>query len=101
MLCKLCANDHLQDEGCDGTQYDADGIPRDRTPTLADWAKDQRCKVNYRDATGADWISKPERACWASIPDRNLLDRRTAWNLSDYTVTTVTGGSIWFARKRI
>lgn len=35
-----------------------------------------------------------------SIPDGRLVDRSEAWHLSDYVVSSVVGGSLWFSRRR-
>ena len=36
-----------------------------------------------------------------SIPDvSNLVDRSDAWHLSDYLVSSVQGGSIWFSPRK-
>jgi hypothetical protein len=33
------------------------------------------------------------------IPDGRLVDRAAAWRLSDYAVSSVAGGSIWFVKR--
>jgi hypothetical protein len=33
------------------------------------------------------------------IPDGRLVDRAAAWHLSDYAVSSVAGGSIWFTKR--
>ncbi len=64
-----------------------------------------RRKIAANPMTLKEWIAKqPVRirkhgSAWV-IPDvSGLVDRRQAWQLSDYLVSSVTGGSIWFVRK--
>lgn len=61
--------------------------PRSRRLTLKRWA----AKQPYR-------IHQSGRSC--SIPDGRLVDRSGAWNLSDYAVSSVAGGSIWFTPRK-
>ena len=57
--------------------------------TLAEWAEKQPYRI----------VSCGERDC-QSIPDANtLVDRSEAWHLSDYLVSSVAGGSIWFVKR--
>lgn len=55
--------------------------------TLKEWAAKQPYIVRQHEA-GAWWI-----------PDGPLVDRAGAWNLSDYRVSSVAGGSIWFMKR--
>jgi hypothetical protein len=55
----------------------------------------------------SQWAAKqPYRVEWfdyrnvAVIPDQNIVDRWAAFHLEDFTVSSVTGGSIWFVRRK-
>lgn len=53
--------------------------------TLAQWSAKQPYTLN-KHMHGQYWI--PDAA--------SLVDRAQAWRLSDYLVSTVSGGTIWF-----
>lgn len=56
--------------------------------TLAEWAEPQ------------PYIVRLHRNGAMHIPDSTLLvDRARAWVLTDYRVTAVSGGTIWFRRR--
>ncbi|MGH9317729.1 MAG: hypothetical protein ACRD1P_11570 [Thermoanaerobaculia bacterium] len=55
--------------------------------TLAQWA----AKQPYR-------ISRNRSGVYV-IPDSGLVDRSQAWHLSNYVVSAVSGGSIWFSPR--
>jgi hypothetical protein len=58
--------------------------------TLQEWAKGQPVAVTRH--------HKYFNSFW--VPDAaNLVDRGAAWGLSDYVVSSVTGGTIWFSPR--
>lgn len=52
--------------------------------TLREWAESQPIKLNTGDVL-----------CWIG-DSSHLVNRSQAWNLSDYLVSQVSAGTIWF-----
>lgn len=64
------------------------GVLCKQQQTLQEWSVGQPYIIREH-ASGAYWIPDSTR----------LINRVGLWNLSDYRVTSVTGGSIWLMRK--
>jgi hypothetical protein len=62
------------------------GLMANPPMTLRKWASKQR---NLLRKHGRNFV----------IPDGNLVNRAEAWHLSDYAVSSVAGGSIWFVKR--
>jgi hypothetical protein len=60
--------------------------------TLAEWAE--------ANGTLPHEFNKPGYDKLMTVYDRQFPDRPGLWRLSDYVVTSVTGGTIWLAPRR-
>lgn len=60
--------------------------------TLDQWAEQNGTKP-YE-------FNKPGYDVMMTVPDRSYPDRVGLWHLTDYVVTSVTGGTIWLAKRK-
>ena len=56
--------------------------------TLAEWAAGQPYRLVYHSGSVA------------TIPASSLRNRSGAWHLTDWRVSSIAGGSIWFVRRK-
>lgn len=61
--------------------------------TLEEWTETNQIRAKVFD--------KPGYLKMMTVGDRSYPNRSELWNLSDYVVTSVEGGSIWLAPKAL
>lgn len=60
---------------------------------LAEWAE--------KNGTQPGDFNKPGYEPMKTVVDRSYADRFGLFHLSDYVVTSVTGGTIWLAKRKV